>query len=59
MGLSNNPDDRKKPHTPEPGENNPTRAGGPDDTREVRPSEEQRPSDPTRAGGPDDTRQVR
>lgn len=63
MGFSNNPDDTKNPRTSEPvpeiDQSNPTRAGGPDDTREAKPVEEPRPSDPTRAGGPDDTRQVR
>lgn len=63
MGFSNNPDDTRNPRTPEPvpetGQNNPTRAGGPDDTREASPLEEPQPSDPTRAGGPDDTRRVR
>ena len=63
MGLSNNPDDTRNRSTsksvPETDESNPTRAGGPDDTREAKPVEEPQPSNPTRAGGPDDTRQVR
>ena len=44
-----------------PAENDPTRAGGPDDTRDIHaPEQMPRPNnaDPLRAGGPDDTRQV-
>jgi hypothetical protein len=44
-----------------PSENDPTRAGGPDDTRDLHAPEQTptpRSSDPLRAGGPDDTRQV-
>jgi hypothetical protein len=44
-----------------PSENDHTRAGGPDDTRDIHaPEQTPRPSnaDPMRAGGPDDTRQV-
>jgi hypothetical protein len=63
MGLSHNPDDTTNSRTsdpvPETDQSNPTRAGGPDDTREARPPEKPRSDDPTRTGGPDDTRQVR
>lgn len=61
--TSSNPSDTREiqEQNAKPSENGPTRAGGPDDTRDIHaPEQTPKPpnSDPLRAGGPDDTRQV-
>jgi len=63
MTSSNDSSDAReiKEENAKPSENNPTRAGGPDDTRDIHAPDQTpapRNSDPLRAGGPDDTRQV-
>jgi hypothetical protein len=63
MTSNNDPGDTREiqEQNAKPSANDHTRAGGPDDTRDIHAPEQSpgpRNSDPLRAGGPDDTRQI-